>query len=299
MRHNLKAVFDDRGKAQHALDELLAAGYARADIDLASIPGARLGSDDAPALGWPERPGTSTAHLLSRFLGRADSRPVAPDSHVLTLSIDSAQEAVRAASLVAGFVHPCGEGGGASLSGGREDRAYVAHRRTAEPGALQFSARDVHHYFGTRDAGDTSTIGTTYREPMLPAGLWPENTGVACGPSTPESAPAPRHPGKPTAWENFVEALKHGWDRIGSGRDLDEASYRLHHAHTYPGTNYNDLAPVYRYGHNVRRRAMFQGRDWEDVEVELRSEWERGHREGKPATWDEMKAALHHGWDRM
>lgn len=97
-----------------------------------------------------------------------------------------------------------------------------------------------------------------------------------------------------------MDALKHGWNRIGIGPDVDvdETGYRLHHASTYPGTNYDDLAPVYRYGHHVRRRAMFQGRRWDDVESELRAEWERGHREGKPATWDQMKAALRAGWDQ-
>ena len=95
-----------------------------------------------------------------------------------------------------------------------------------------------------------------------------------------------------------MDALRHGWDRVRIGQETDEDDYRLHHASTYPGTDYNDLAPVYRYGHHVHGRAMFRGRSWDDVEAELRAEWERGHREGKPATWDQMKAALHAGWDR-
>ncbi len=118
------------------------------------------------------------------------------------------------------------------------------------------------------------------------------------GSTAPASAQAGSQAGAPTAWENFMDALKHGWNRIGIGPDVDETDYRLHHASTYPGTNYDDLAPVYRYGHHVRRRAMFQGRSWNDVESELRAEWERGHREGKPATWDQMKAALRAGWEQ-
>ena len=34
MRHTLKAVFDQRSDAQHALDALLASGYPRADMAL-------------------------------------------------------------------------------------------------------------------------------------------------------------------------------------------------------------------------------------------------------------------------
>ncbi|MEH6437793.1 hypothetical protein [Massilia sp. DD77] len=382
MRHNLKAVFDDRGTAQQALDELLASGYARADTDLVTIPGVRSGYGAAPAPGWLERPGTASARLLSRLVGQAHTRP-APDpqpdtvdSHVLTLSTDSAEEAERAASVVSGFMHLCSDEAGTSVSAKRADMAYVAHRRAAGPGTLEFSTRELSHYFGKQATGDMSIIRTTYRDPMLQAGHRPGpapddevsqdrhtglhgidaasgadmklsretgdaartgwnasrlagrhgrdstnpetdddswhrshwstsaadgagEAGLTRGLSTLGDAPVPGYPGTPTAWENFVDALKYGWDRTGIGRALDETDYRLHHAHTYPGTNYGDLAPVYRYGHNVHRRDVFQGRAWDDVEGELRAEWECGHREGKPATWDNMKAAMHHGWDRL
>lgn len=403
MRHKLKAVFDDRGNAQHALDALLTSGYPRADADLVTIAGVRPdnpGAGSAPR--WRERPGASTARLLSRLLGLASSRPLvaaAPrgvaDSHVLTLSTDSAEEAERAASLVSGFMqlHAAGAGTAGDPAGMR----YVTHQRTTVAGALQFYARNAKHRIGTQDA--TATTGTPLREPMLPAGHWPglsmfdaawqdSHTGPPDGGAAARTAyrfgrtmhgsdryrnrswhesdadlkvlweahdlsrpnwvvsaaavrlgwnsahpeidddsyhrshwrtaypdgaqgsgsNAPPHrearalrvgsPGASTSWENFMNALRHGWHRTRIGHDMDETDYRLHHARSYPGTNYDDLAPVYRYGHHVRGRTMFQGRSWDDVEGELRAEWERGHREGKPATWDEMKAALHTGWDR-
>jgi len=105
-----------------------------------------------------------------------------------------------------------------------------------------------------------------------------------------------RHPGELPAWESFIDALRHGWGRITIGLDMDESDYRVHHAQHYPDTDYNDLAPVYRYGNNVRGRAAFRDRSWDEAESELRAEWERGYREGKPSTWDEMKAALYRGW---
>jgi hypothetical protein len=410
MRHKLKAVFDDRGKAQQALDELLASGFAHADTGLVTIQGACSGSvDETPAPSWPERPGTSTARLLSRLLGQPDSRPLtadarpdAADSHVLTLSTDSAQEAERAASLVCGFMYLQSEDAGAGMSAGSAGMNYVVHRRSAEPGALQFYAPDTSHYFGTHDANDACMTGTTFRGPMLPKGHWPDlspaNAALEDGHSSPpndgraadaayrfghdmheneryrnrswheadadlkllweagtpgmpgwdrseaairlgwdstspeidddsyhrshwrtgyadssqgagaarpgsnatsaaaRSRPTQGHPGELTAWANFMDAVKHGWSRVRIGNDMDEADYRLHHAHTYPGTNYEDLAPVYRYGHQVRNRSMFQGRNWDEAESELRAEWERGHREGKPSTWDEVKPALQRGW---
>jgi hypothetical protein len=375
MRHTLKAVFDDRDKAQHALDTLLDSGYARADTDLASIA-------DTPSIPAGDA-----------------SAPGSPERHVLTVSTDSEQEAARAASLMAGCMHLSSEDAVTGVAASRAGMAPARYRRVAGPGALQFHARDVNHYFGTHDPNDISTIGTTFREPMLPEGHWPSlsaedaalqegNTGqrevdaarlaayrfghdmhederyrnrswhesdadlkllwAASDPARPgwdAAAPAirlgwdstspeidedsyhrshwrtnyaasaqehgtnqrpaasgsaapRRHPGQLTAWENFMDALRHGWNSITIGQDMDETDYRRHHALTYPGTNYDDFAPVYRYGHHVHRRTMFVGRSWDEVEGELQVEWERGHREGKPATWDELKAALHAGWDR-
>lgn len=114
--------------------------------------------------------------------------------------------------------------------------------------------------------------------------------------SDPDAAWKRRHPGELPPWERFIDAVRHGWCRMSAGMDCDEADYRIHHADHYPDTDYNDLAPVYRYGSHVRDRAAFRGRDWNDVEGELRIEWERGCKEGKPSTWDEMKAALQQGW---
>ena len=120
------------------------------------------------------------------------------------------------------------------------------------------------------------------------------------GPASAAAEPAceGNYPSKPTSWENFVDAVKHGWERIRLAEDFDEAGYRLHHARTYPHTNYDDIAPVYRYGNNLHRRRAYRDRSWDAAEPELRAEWERGHCEGKPLTWDETKAALHHGWDQ-
>lgn len=106
-----------------------------------------------------------------------------------------------------------------------------------------------------------------------------------------------RHPGELPPWEAFMDAVRHGWSRIVIGIDMDEADYRLHHASAYPDTNYDDIAPVYRYGNNARRRSVFRGRDWDDVQDDLRQEWSRGHLEGKPWSWEELEPAMRKGWD--
>lgn len=64
------------------------------------------------------------------------------------------------------------------------------------------------------------------------------------------------------------------------------------------GGTYDDYAPAYRYGNQMRSSDKYRGRNWNDVEADLRSDWDaRGG--GAPSTWEKMKAAVQSGWDRM
>ncbi|MBZ2209697.1 YsnF/AvaK domain-containing protein [Massilia soli] len=82
-----------------------------------------------------------------------------------------------------------------------------------------------------------------------------------------------------------------------SGADDDE-SYRSHWSSTYAGTgrSYDELAPAYQYGSEMRRSELYRGRPFEDVETDLRSDWARTH---PSSAWENFKAAVKHGWDRM
>lgn len=63
------------------------------------------------------------------------------------------------------------------------------------------------------------------------------------------------------------------------------------------GGSYDDYAPAYRYGHEMRSK--YQGRNWDDIESDLRSDWETRHGSGGSSTWERMKAAVRSGWDRL
>ncbi len=394
MRHQLKAVFDDRGKAQQALDTLLRSGYASADTLVVPVSRANVGKPGGVEVpGWRKLPGTSGSRFLSQLLAyESKHRPRtaaslhATDSYVLILATGSDAEAERATSLIPRFRHgvhgdpvsgPCAEPAGAApgtqdsvirdadqagTTGKAGDSTLPAGHwpgtplhapvpgtsRTGDPDGSIEALRayrfghDMHENGRYRNrswneaAGDLKVLWEAHApagrqwESSAPAirlgwnssspeidddsyhrSHWkttyatsPTDPGAARRPKPEAAAVAPastwksRHPGELTAWENFIDALRHGWERIRIGDDLDETEYRLHHAKTYPGTNYDDFAPVYRYGNHVRRRNAFQGLGWDDAESALRAEWGRGHREGKPATWDELKAAMHHGWDQ-
>jgi len=65
------------------------------------------------------------------------------------------------------------------------------------------------------------------------------------------------------------------------------------------GGSYDDYAPAYRYGNEMRRDARYQNRNWDDVESDLRSDWDTRYGSSGVSTWEKMKAAVRSGWNRM
>ena len=54
--------------------------------------------------------------------------------------------------------------------------------------------------------------------------------------------------------------------------------------------------PVYRYGTEAAQR--FSGRDWPQVEHDLRQGWDSYEHRGR-STWDEIKDSVRDAWDRL
>jgi uncharacterized protein (TIGR02271 family) len=79
--------------------------------------------------------------------------------------------------------------------------------------------------------------------------------------------------------------------------DVDDEfrrDYQTNFAKT--GASYDELQPAYRCGYELRDDSRFADRDWDEVEPELRSRWEREH---PGSTWERVKAAVRHGWERV
>lgn len=79
--------------------------------------------------------------------------------------------------------------------------------------------------------------------------------------------------------------------------DID-THFRSHWQSNYAsgGGRYEDYDPAYRYGSSMASSASYQGRPWDEVEPELRSNWESSYPQ---SAWDKFKAAIREGWDRM
>lgn len=86
------------------------------------------------------------------------------------------------------------------------------------------------------------------------------------------------------------------------GTNLDDDTYYRNDWQTkYAslGGTYDDYAPAYRYGYDMRRDPRYQGRDWDAVESDLRSDWDTRYGSSGVSTWEKMKAAVRSGWNRM
>jgi uncharacterized protein (TIGR02271 family) len=95
-----------------------------------------------------------------------------------------------------------------------------------------------------------------------------------------------------------VEVEQLGGSGATAGLD-DDSYFRSHWTSTYGagGGSYDDYAPAYSYGSEMAKK--YSGRPWNDVESDLRTQWEQRDKSGGASTWEKFKAAIRHGWERI
>lgn len=101
-----------------------------------------------------------------------------------------------------------------------------------------------------------------------------------------------------------VGAVAGGYAGKGAAEMIDpteEDAYWRENYKTRPyvqqGTDYNQIAPAYRYG--VESHQRFAGRKFDEVEPNLRTDWERQHGSTTGLQWDKAKMAVRDSWDRV
>lgn len=79
--------------------------------------------------------------------------------------------------------------------------------------------------------------------------------------------------------------------------DINE-DFRSHYTNHYgsSGDTYQTYEPAYRYGYDMASDPRYHGRDFNQVESGLRSDYERQY---PNSTWETMKDAVRHGWDKV
>lgn len=304
MRHILKAVFAHRSDAQQVLNELLASGYSQDDTALSSeFPTAQVGGP--------------VKRLAARLLGAGQHKPgmadpgaFAHERHVVTLAADSEQDVARAVAIIERFGPVDIDDHDDALDHGSVDAGTDAVGRRpvyppgTEPGALQSRILEDSHYFGTQRA-DAPPTGNTFQETMGADSQWvrPDDGRLHAPAPWPDSDSAlpddrieaylygsaarrsekyrsrdwqdaeaeleagwkARDAGPRSSWGNFKDAVNHGWDKVNP--DMDDASPAAVDA-----IGDDDRSAAHRHDAHARNTSQ---------------------------TWDKVKAAIRHGWDRV
>jgi uncharacterized protein (TIGR02271 family) len=84
---------------------------------------------------------------------------------------------------------------------------------------------------------------------------------------------------------------------LSGGSNYDD-DFRSHFQSRYgtSGGSYETYAPAYDYGYRMASDDRYRGRRFEDVEKDLRSDYERRNPGSK---WERMKDSVRYGWDRV
>lgn len=82
-----------------------------------------------------------------------------------------------------------------------------------------------------------------------------------------------------------------------STRMMDEDIYRQHFQTAYgtSGGRYEDYAPAYSYGATLAGNQRYQGSGWEELEPQVRTEWESTHAN---SPWERSSQAVRYGWEK-
>jgi len=77
-----------------------------------------------------------------------------------------------------------------------------------------------------------------------------------------------------------------------------ESSFRSHFEQNYRGSGgrYEDYQPGYQYGAQMAGNEQYRGRQWSEIEPNLRADWER---KNPDSAWEKFKASIRHAFERM
>ena len=95
-----------------------------------------------------------------------------------------------------------------------------------------------------------------------------------------------------------VEVESLGTSSAASSPTASDDVFRQHWQSAYgsSGGKYEDFASAYRYGANLAGQKQYQGYRWDELEPQIRSDWEASH-QGSP--WERTKQAVRYGWEKM
>lgn len=97
--------------------------------------------------------------------------------------------------------------------------------------------------------------------------------------------------------ETVRETVRRTEVEVQQQLDAEDEEFRRHHR-TYfagAGADYDSYRDAYRYSAVIVRDPRFEGKEWSDIESDVRADWEKQ----RPGTWDKFKDAIRYGWERV
>lgn len=300
MTHTLAAVFETRAEASQAKEELIHSGYAADSItvsDSGSVAGTPRINDNASIL-------DSIKQMFSQLLGRehADRHIYAEALNrghvVLTVQTHGMEAADRAADIVEDF-NPIDidehetmwrasgwTGGGLQRSPGTPQTAQGAQQSAPEQHgirpreeAVDFArSEQVSLSQGSMQRGQTVSPDMTGVNAPISEQSTVQRSGMRIYPRDTASA--------------TLDILR------GGGADEDDLYFRTHWEKTfsYSGGTYQEFDPAYRYGESMAGNPGYRDKPWDEVEPELRGDWESRQAQ---SSWEKFKDAVRAGWERV
>ncbi|MES2317144.1 MAG: YsnF/AvaK domain-containing protein [Pseudomonadota bacterium] len=373
MQHTLVAVFDNRGDAQKALEELVNSGYSRDQARLSEGDPAgdtSLSPDSTISRSSAEDPGSFVSSIRNFFTdifgterdedARVYSEAVNRGHYVLTVVTDSMPEVERAADLVERFgpidideqAQQWSGGPGTQRPGsGAWQQSQPMSQQYAQ-GSQETLQQGAQQRQGSQQRADTTAIPVIEEELKVgkrevdrggvriyqrvvetpvneSVGLREEHVNVERHPVNRPLDPADVAAFqettielRETAEEAVVEKTARVVEEVVVGKEVtqrneqisdtvrrteveveqiapeDDAYFRGHWTSNYAsqGGTYDAYAPAYSYGSTMARSELYRGRPWNDVENNLRTDWEARN---PNSAWERVKAAVRHGWERI
>ena len=89
-------------------------------------------------------------------------------------------------------------------------------------------------------------------------------------------------------------------ERSASGFAAHEDDFRSHYRDSYGDLDFADYSPAYRYGYDVAYDDRYTGRDFGDIETDLRETYYRrfGYPMSDNIVWNRVKGAVRHAYER-
>jgi hypothetical protein len=259
MQHTLAAIFEEQSQAQHALDDLVASGFSRNDVRL-SQGGAEPQASGNQAGSSPDDQ-SLRAEIRSFFV-----EVFGPSRDVGEAELYS--EAIRRGNYVLTVN---------VLEDELVDRATDVLDR--------YDPVDIDEQVSQWKSGGWAAPESMRQNTAQDSGSEAQRGGVRVYPRS-------------STGQSYAAGSEGGSEESAQLADVDDTYYREHWNSNYAdaGDKYEDYAPAYQYGSRLAGSDRYQGRRWNDVESDVRSDWESRN---PGSTWEKFKAAIRHGWERM